>query len=173
MPVDCPRRAGFPQSRKFVSKRSRRRKRQRRRRKIMRRKKAEEKAERLKQEQWRTVSLTEETDLFRLTTLRQSEAGVSAAPLEDPPAVAAREMEEAISARLNATLARARFFDASNDLVGQAREALQSTSRAIVLVQVPTTSVSSFTQMLEIAKKACDLYLGGTGPAGTRPSSAS
>ena len=63
-------------------------------------------------------------------------------------------------------MSRAHFCDTPDTLVAQAKGVLQAACRACVLVQAPTTSNSAFGHLMEVAKQASDLYIGGTGSPG-------
>ena len=63
-------------------------------------------------------------------------------------------------------MSRAHFCDTPDALVAQGKDVLQAADRAFVLLQAPTTTISAFGHLLQIAKQASDLYIGGTGSPG-------
>ena len=130
-------------------------------------KKKQEEDERLRQEEAHARAMTEEADLAMLSTPLSSEvAGVSAASSEDPAVVAAKRREQAVRTQMQEVMDRVTFCDTPETLLREAKDALQKTSRVFVVVQAPTTAVSSFGHLLEIAKNASDLYLAGVGAGG-------
>ena len=126
----------------------------------------EEEKQRILREQALTSSLTEEADLMMLTTPR-GDTGVSAGPpLEDPFVKAAREKRERAAALLLETSGRVSFCDTPDALLTESKDALQTAARAFILVEAPTTSVSSFSHLLEVAKNVSELYIAGSGNGG-------
>ena len=128
-------------------------------------KKRAEELERLGQETAHASSLIDETDLLMLTSPAPplSEAGVSAAHSQNPQAEAARNRLLAIQAKCDAILNRVTFCDTFDELLAKSKERLQNTSRSFILVEAPTTHIGYFSQLLDLAKQACDAYLSGTG----------
>ena len=130
------------------------------------RSKKEQEDQRIALEEARTSSLTEEVDLVMLTTPKGG-TGVSAVPPEeDELAKAAREKNKRVASLLQEAVGRVHFCDSPDKLLSESKDALQKAARAFVVVEAPTTSVSAFSNLLEVAKSVSDLYVAGSGNGG-------
>ena len=67
---------------------------------------------------------------------------------------------------LKETLGRVHFCKTPDKLAGESKDPLQAAAHALLVVEAPTTSVSSFSHLLGVAKSLTDLYVAGTGNGG-------